>query len=91
MLHLAQRIVITQQRHDIAVTFPNLERAGLIGNPASGKSVDDCLVLPHLIHDLARHFSDQRDQQRLREVLKARLHNQFDRTVGPKCVLPDGI
>lgn len=84
-------IVITQQSHDIAVTFPNLERTSFIGNPTFGESVYDFLVLPHLIHDLARHFGDQRNQQRLRKVLEARLDNQFNRAVGSRRVLPDGV
>ena len=73
------------------MTFPNLERAGLVGDPIAGESMYDLLVLSHLVHDLSRHLGDQRGQQGLGNVLEARLHQQFKRAGCSRCVLPDTV
>jgi len=83
-------MAITQQRHDVTVAFPNFERTSLIGDPTPSESVYDLPVFSYLIHDLARHFGDQRDQQRLWNVLKARLHDEFGRAASSKHVFPNG-
>ena len=70
------------------MTFPDFERTSLISDPTPGKSVNDPLVLSHLVHDLARHSGDQGNQQKLWDVLKARLHQQFDRAACARCILP---
>ena len=73
------------------MTFPNFERTRLVGNPTPGESVHDPLVLPYLGHDLARHFGDQRNQQRLWKVLEARLRHQSNRAARSKRILTNGV
>ena len=83
------RAIITQQRHDVAVTLPNVERTSLISDPTPRKPVNDSLVVSYLIHHFSRHLRDQSSQPRLRKVLEARLHDQFSRAVRSGRVFPE--
>ena len=81
-------VAITQQCHDVTMTFSNFERAGLLSNPTPSESVYDPPVLSHLIHDLAWHSGDQRSQQGLWNVLEAGLYHQFNRAARSECIPP---